>query len=95
MPMLSANGLLPKDLQPFPRQTGISQITLKSVFRSTMVLASLRSQAHPVPFMGLMVTYVRSVPQMALTKARSNSSSESRVQHVFPRCGHANISRTR
>ena len=60
-----------------PRRILISLIILKLAFRSTMVLATLSSQAHPVPFMGSSPTYVRSAPQLVLTKARSNSLSES------------------
>ena len=64
-----------KDLQPHISETNsILRITLKLVFRSTMVLTTLLPQAHSVPFIGLLLTYV---PQMASTKVRSNSPSES------------------
>ena len=75
MPMLSVNGLLFKDLQPHISKTNsIFLITLKLAFCSTMVLITLSPQAHSVPFMGLSLTYT---PQMAPTKVRSNSPSES------------------
>jgi len=76
------------------RRISISLITLKLAFRSTTVLATLSTRAH-VPFMGSSPTYVRSAPQMASIKARSNSPSESRcstcVSSLWPCHSTANI----
>ena len=75
---VSVNGLLLKALQSHISRTNkYFPKTLKSICRSTMILTHLLSRARPAPFMGLSPTSARPAHQMAPTKAKSSSQSES------------------